>query len=98
MTIRLPLEFDLHGEPGDIAGSAVIGAGFNLSCCPFCCGTNVEAENSWTPYYSVVCSDCGAEGPTSDSPKRSSFATEAAAKRAHRRAITQAVERWERRL
>lgn len=96
--MKLNLTFEMCGSPGNFAGSARLAAGRNLSCCPFCRGTNVEAVNTWTPYYWVECSDCGAEGPRSRSPRQASFETEASAKRAHRRAITEAVQLWEDRL
>lgn len=94
---KLPLVFDMHGEPGDFAGSAKL-VNHNLSCCPFCCGHDVQAINTWTPHYWVECNDCGATGPTSRTTEKTTFATLAAAKREHRRAIEAAVAAWEARL
>lgn len=37
----------------------------NIPACPFCESEDVENSNTHTPYYSVRCEDCGAEGPTS---------------------------------
>ncbi len=70
MTRRLKLTFELHGEPGNVAGSARLMLGESLGVCPFCVSPEVEAVNTWTPCYWVECNSCGACGPHSPSPKR----------------------------
>ena len=94
----MELIFDMHGELGDAAGSASLAPGQNLSACPFCCGHDVEVVNSWTPYYWVRCNGCGAEGPHVHTTNKSTYATVAAAKRGHRKALVAAVKAWDQRL
>lgn len=95
---KLPLTFDIYGTDGDYCGSAELSSTYNMSCCPFCRGNNVHARNTWTPFYHVECDDCDAQGPSPKTTDKTTFATVAAAKSAHRRAITAAIEAWEDRL
>lgn len=86
-------------------------AEFTLLACPFCCGDNLELQNTHTPAFWIACDDCGAEmhgecigdGPAegpfsySASPSGPFEATLDGLPPNYQEAALNAVEKWNRR-
>lgn len=70
-----------------------------LACCPFCGaeGEDLELTNTHTPFYSVECQNCDAQGPTgrdTKAPASGRYRSAADYERAHRDAFGNAIVLW----
>lgn len=68
-----------------------------LHPCPFCGGKDraLILDNSHTPYYSVTCDECGAEGPAGAPAKTpGKIRTKKKCIELHREAFQLALELW----
>lgn len=101
------MKLEIYGGPkeGGWSGHGEYQCGIDppLEPCPFCGAGNVEGElecdNTHTPFYSVRCEECGAEGPSTRAAglrwRKSSTKKETEA--IHRRAFSDAIKAWNKR-
>lgn len=91
------MNLEVHGNAKDGYFGSGESDGEYLEPCPFCGSLNVTVSNTHTPSYWAECEDCGAQGPSSTYPKREAR-SRAGVRRQHKAALSEAVERWNRRM